>query len=207
MLTPEQLEKFSFGKKFGGGYNPEEVDSFLQPLIADYITLYNENTSMRSKMRVIVSKLEEYRNAEVSMKDAIINTQKSCDAQIAETKEKCASMIRDAEAAAIEADKKIAAEEARVEDARLLAARQILELKAQLENCVHLLTEIQENHRPNGPVEMPVKEEHTAAVAQEISASVEASVGTPKKPEPSKPAAPDMFANLQFGRNYDSGKR
>ncbi len=214
MLTPEQLESISFGKKFGGGYNTAEVDSFLEPLIADFITLYNENISLRSKMRVIVTKLEEYRSAEASMKEAMINTQKSCDAQIAKTEAKCATMIRDAEAAAIEADKKIATEEARVENARQLAARQIMELKNQLESCVRLLSEIQENHRPSGPVEVPVDKKITAAVAEEISANVEALVGTSKKTEPPKnfpplttdPAA-DMFANLQFGRNYNPDKQ
>ena len=72
MLTPEQLSSVSFGKKFGGGYNTEDVDSFLAPLIADYTTLYNENTSLRSKMRMLVSKLEEYRSAEESMKEAML---------------------------------------------------------------------------------------------------------------------------------------
>jgi cell division initiation protein len=174
MLTPEQLEKISFGKKFGGGYNTEEVDAFLAPLVADYTTLYNENTSLRSKMRVLVTKLEEYRNAEVSMKDAIINTQRTCDAQIAETKVKCASMIRDAEAAAIEADRKIAAEEVRVENARLLAAREIIDLKDQLESCIRLLTAIQETHRPNGSAELLIKDKKATAVAEEISANVAA---------------------------------
>lgn len=211
MLTPEQLSSVSFGKKFGGGYNTEDVDSFLAPLIADYTTLYNENTSLRNKMRMLVAKLEEYRSAEESMKEAMINTQKTCDAQISETKEKCASMVRDAEAAAIVADQKIAAEEARVESARQLAARQIISLKDQLESCLKLLSQIEENHRPSGPVEIPATEANTSAVAEEISANVEALVSAQEKPEPSKNIPPltpdpkaDMFANLQFGRNYDS---
>lgn len=200
MFTPEQLENISFGKKFGGGYNTEDVDSFLEPLIADYITLYNENASLRSKMRVIVSKLEEYRNAEASIKEAMINTKKACDSQIAKTEAKCASMIRNAEAAAVEADKKIAAEEARVENARILAAQQILELKNQLASCVQLLTEIQENHRPS-----------TASVADEAPATTETLSDAPENAEqqnsPSPNPAEDMFANLQFGRNYKSGER
>ena len=193
MLTPEQLESVSFGKKFGGGYNTEEVDSFHEQLFADYITVYNENASLRSKMRVLVTKLEEYRSAELSMKEAMINTQKSCDAQLAETEKKCASMIRDAEAAAIEADKKIAEEDARVEQARLCAARQILDLKSQLESCLKLLSEIQENHRPSGPVEIPV-EEVTPAPA-------------PQAPAPKKDPMAEKFANLQFGKNYDPENR
>ncbi|MBQ3000649.1 MAG: DivIVA domain-containing protein [Oscillospiraceae bacterium] len=213
MFTPEQLTSLSFAKKFGGGYNPEDVDKVFGPLVADYTTLYNENLSMRSKMKVLVAKLEEYRSVEDSMKEAILNTQKSCDAKIAETKVQCAGMIRDAQAAAREADRKIAAEEARVEDARQLAARQIADLRSQLESCTRLLTEIQNQHRPVGPV-VPPSAESTDKVADEISASLEALVGTTIEQKPRSPLAQfaddpsaDMFANLQFGKNYDPNKR
>ena len=189
--TPEQLESISFSKKFGGCYNTEEVDGFHDQLFADYITLYNENASLRSKMRVLITKLEEYRNAEISMQEAMINTQKNCDAQIAETERKCASMIRDAEAAAAEADRKIAAEEERVEQARLCAARQIVDLKTRLENCLQLLSDIQENHRPTGPIEVPVEEVAPA----------------PQAPAPKKDPVVDKFANLQFGKNYGPDNR
>lgn len=208
MLTPEQLESVSFGKKFGGGYNTEEVDAFVKPLIADFTSLYNENASMRSKMRVLVAKLEEYRNAEASMKEAVINTQKACDAQISDTKVKCALMIRDAEAAAIEADRKIAAEEARVEQARLLAAQQILDLKSQLESCVRLLSEIQENHRPNGPIPQPIPQ--PAVQAAPVAEAPAAPVEPPKKPiiPPISPdSITDKFGELQFGSNYVPGKK
>jgi len=201
MFTPEQLAATSFSKKFGGGYNPEDVDKVFGPLVTDYTTLYNENLSMRSKMKVLVAKVEEYRSVEDRMKQAILNTQKSCDAKIAETKVQCAAMIRDAQAAAIEADRKIAAEEARVEDARLLAARQINDLRSQLESCIRLLNEIQSQHRPAGPVMPTPTPVSTDKVADEISASLEALVGS------TMPASDDssvnMFANLQFGRNYD----
>ena len=214
MFTPEQLQAISFGKKFGGGYNPEDVDKVLTPLTADYISLYNENLSMRSKMRVLVTKLEEYRNAEASMKQAVINTQKTCDAMISDTKAKCTSMVRDAKAAAAKADALIAIEEARVESARQMAARQIMDLQDQLESCLHLLSEIRENHRPTGPVETHISQDDAAAVADEIAANVEALVGASEAPAATQnmtamddASQDEMFADLQFGRNYDPNKK
>lgn len=203
MFTPEQLTAISFGKKFGGGYNPEDVDKVFGPLVADYTTLYNENLSMRNKMKVLVAKVEEYRSVESSMKEAILNTQKTCDAKIADTQIQCAAMIRDARAAALEADRKIAAEEARVEDARQLASRQIDDLRRQLESCTQLLAEIQNRHRPAAPTVIPTVS--TDRVAEEISASLEALSG-PAIPQSSDPGA-NMFANLQFGRNYDPNSK
>ena len=201
MFTPEQLTAISFSKKFGGGYNPEDVDKVFGPLVGDYTTLYNENLSMRSKMKVLVAKVEEYRSVEDRMKQAILNTQKSCDAKIAETKVQCAAMIRDAQAAAIEADRKIAAEEARVEDARLLAARQINDLRVQLEGCIRLLTDIQNQHRPASPITPTPAAVSTDTVADEISASLEALVGSTASL--SDEPGTNLFANLQFGINYD----
>ena len=40
LLTPQQLEQVSFGRATFGGYNIEEVDEFLGPVVDDYITLY-----------------------------------------------------------------------------------------------------------------------------------------------------------------------
>ena len=51
-------------------------------------------------MRVLVGKLEEYRKNEASMKDAVINAQKTCDKMVAEAEAKCARMLNNASAAA-----------------------------------------------------------------------------------------------------------
>lgn len=193
MYTPEQLAEISFGKKFGGGYNTEDVDKVFKELTEDYTNLYNESISLKTKMRVIVAKLEEYRSAEDRMKQAVIDTKKSCEAMVAETEVKCAGMIRDAEAAAREADIKIAHEEARVESARQEATRQIMDIQSRLESCQKILEQLRQDHKPEGPVEEEIPEE-------------------PKKPQRTLPplmseSSSDMFSNLQFGRNYDTGKK
>ena len=69
MFTPQQIEQISFGKATFGGYDMNDVDEFLEPLVEDYITLYKENALLKSKMRVLVGKLEEYRKNEASMKE------------------------------------------------------------------------------------------------------------------------------------------
>ena len=71
MFTPQQIEEVSFKKATFGGYDMQAVDEFLEPLTQDYITLYKENALLKSKMRVLVGKLEEYRENEASMKDAM----------------------------------------------------------------------------------------------------------------------------------------
>ncbi|HAL87739.1 MAG TPA: cell division protein DivIVA, partial [Clostridiales bacterium] len=140
MFTPQQIDQVSFGRSTFGGYDMQQVDAFLEPLTEDYVTLYKENALLKSKMRVLVGKLEEYRKNEVSMKDAVINAQKTCDKMVAEAQAKCAQMLSSASAAAAPAaqnsDALVAAENARVQEARKTAAAKISELQEQLRTCI-----------------------------------------------------------------------
>ena len=225
MFTPQQIEQISFGKATFGGYNMEDVDSFLEPLTDDYITLYKENALLKSKMKVLVSKLEEYRNNEASMKDAIVNAQKTCDMMVKEAEAKCAQMLTDANAAAMEnaknADALIAAEEDRVEDARRTACLKIDALKDQLSSCIKALDRIKTANLPVNPGsvfdydQVEGKEpSETDAVAAEIAANLQALVGstedtapTPEPKHPTTDSTTGKFSNLQFGKNYDPTKR
>ena len=222
MITPQQIEQISFEKATFGGYKMEDVDSFLEPLTEDYITLYKENALLKSKMKVLVGKLEEYRSNEASMKDAIVNAQMTCDKMVKEAEAKCAQMLNEANATAAEnvknADAMVAAEEARVEEAKRVAYAKIEDLQRQIRSCINALERIKETNRPakvvTGAFDFDRHEEGetTGSVAEEISANLEALVGTADEPAPkAEPRHPvnetttSKFANLQFGRNYDHG--
>ncbi len=221
MFTPQQIEQISFTRQTFGGYDMQQVDEFLEPLTEDYITLYKENALLKSKMRVLVGKLEEYRKNEASMKDAMVNAQKTCDKMVKEAEAKCTQMLSDANATAAEnaknADAMIASENARVEDAKKAAAAKIDEIQEQIRSCLQALDRIKEANRPiaagafdfdrhNSRTSIDVNAE---AVANEISQSIEALVGTTEdvdiKLEPQHPVSDTTgkFTNLQFGRNYD----
>ena len=146
MFTPQQIDQIAFSKAKFGGYNMQQVDEFLEPLTEDYVTLYKENALLKSKMRVLVGKLEEYRKNEASMKEAVANAQKTCDKMVAEAEAKCAKMLQGASDVAIansqSSDAQIAAENARVEQARQTAAGKITELQEQLRSCIQALDRI-----------------------------------------------------------------
>ena len=222
MFTPQQIEQISFEKATFGGYKMEDVDAFLEPLTDDYITLYKENALLKSKMKVLVGKLEEYRNNEASMKDAIVNAQKTCDMMVKEAEAKCTQMLNDANVTAAENAKNndalIAAEEARVEEAKRVARNKIEELQNQIRSCINALERIKENNRPaeSGAFDYDRSEgksKSTDAVADEISPNLQAMMGTADEPAPkAEPRHPinetttSKFANLQFGRNYGTGR-
>lgn len=231
MLTPQQIDQVSFGRSTFGGYDMQQVDEFLEPLTEDYVTLYKENALLKSKMRVLVGKLEEYRKNEASMKDAVINAQKTCDKMVAEAEAKCARMLSSASAAAaapaapaaapavssVNSDAMVAAENARVQEARKAAAAKIGELQDQLRTCIQALERIKDANAPApAPVQTPKAAPapvESADVADEIAQNIEAMIGstvdTAPKAAPKHPTNNDTttskFAslNLQFGRNYD----
>ena len=100
MLTPQQIQEISFEKAIFGGYDMASVDEILEPLTEDYLTLYKENSVLKSKMRILVEKLEEYRKQEATMQSAILAAQKTCEQMKIDAEKKCAKMLRDAEAEA-----------------------------------------------------------------------------------------------------------
>ena len=212
MFTPQQIDQISFGKATFGGYNMDDVDEFLEPLCEDYVTLYKENALLKSKMRVLVGKLEEYRKNEAAMKEAVANAQKTCDKMVHEAEVKCEQMLKNASATVGSADALVAAESDRLEEARKTAASRIDEIQEQMRSCIQALERIKQANQPKAEP-APVQEVTTTdtdAVAEEISKNLENLVGTTEdvapKAEPKHPVhdtTTAKFANLQFGRNYD----
>lgn len=244
MFTPQQIDQISFSKSTFGGYNMQQVDEFLEPLTEDYVTLYKENALLKSKMRVLVGKLEEYRKNEAAMKEAVANAQRTCDKMVMEAEAKCAKMLSNANAAAAAQAAQsvqsvqsvpnnsalIAAENARLEEARRTASARINEIQDQMRSCIQALDRIKTANAPAtttaattrvapvvpaapaAPV-APAPKTSSDEVADEISQNIEAIIGTTTdsapKAAPKHPTANDSttsrFAslNLQFGRNYD----
>ena len=74
----------------------QQVDEFLEPLTEDYVTLYKENALLKSKMRVLASKLEEYRKSGVEARNASGDAKAAADKMLLETKAKCDRMLKEA---------------------------------------------------------------------------------------------------------------
>lgn len=216
MFTPQQIEQVSFNVATFGGYDKRSVDEFLGPLTDDYVALYKENALLKSKMRVLVSKLEEYRNNEASMRQAIVDAQKTCDTMVQETEAKCAQMLSETNQAAAE-NTRINNELLSVEQAKLEASKEetlqyINAIEEQMNACLEVLAAIKEGKLPVKP---DPRDEQTQAMADEIAQNLENLMGAAEEIAPpveanhpsSEAAATTKFANLQFGRNYDPNRR
>ena len=70
-MTPQEVSEHAFAKASFGGYNMAMVDEFLDVLTEDYTALYKENAVLKSKMKVLVDKVEEYRSTEEAIRWAV----------------------------------------------------------------------------------------------------------------------------------------
>lgn len=146
MLTPQDLQEVYFDKARFGGYNMQSVDDFLEPLIADYQTLYKENAVLKSKMRLLVERLEAYRGKEAEIKQAIADTQQNCDDMIAKAERRAAELLKGAESSAQLRSRDIEgatrAEEQRLERAKADTQRFIGKVEAVIAQQCALLEEL-----------------------------------------------------------------
>ena len=173
MFTPQEIQEKTFVKAVFGGYDMQTVDEFLEPLTEDYITLYKENAVLKSKMKVLVEKLEEYRAQEQSMRKAILSAQRTADNMIAEAEKKAAEVMRNAHSAVeetapagdtaaitAEADAVVRAETERMNNAKRTALNFIDVLEQSIKGHMDLLAQLkaQELTIEEVPAPAPVRQ-------------------------------------------------
>lgn len=207
MMTPQQIQEIAFEKVMFGGYDMGSVDEVLEPLTEDYVTLYKENSVLKSKMRILVEKLEEYRRQESSMQSAILAAQKTCDQMVAEAEKKCARLLHEAqETAAAKAentDALIGTEQERLEAAQAATSQFIDSMERRLKRQLELLEELRkaelpapgakEEHRAfdfdKAPT-APTTEEKADALIEEIGMQLETAVQEAESSTEQQPREP-----------------
>ena len=97
MLTPQEVSEHAFAKAGFGGYNMAMVDEFLDQLTEDYTTLYKENAVLKSKMKVLVDKVEEYRSTEEAMRKTLLTAQRMADEIVKEAQASKDTLVHQAE--------------------------------------------------------------------------------------------------------------
>ena len=160
MLTPQEVSERAFSKASFGGYNVSQVDEFLDVLTGDYSTLYSENAVLKSKMKVLVDKVEEYRSTEEAMRKALMTAQRMADELVKEAEQKKAQIIAEAEAEAVrrkeELTEQLAAEEYRLQTAQQATAVFVEQVRALQADQTQLLDRLQNLCPTPAPAADPV---------------------------------------------------
>ena len=95
MHTLNEIKNKKFDKS-AFGYKVEDVENFLNEVI-DYVSaLENEKAEAEKKLVVLANKIEEYRNEEDSLRQALLGAQKLGDSILKEAKNRAEIIMRDA---------------------------------------------------------------------------------------------------------------
>lgn len=96
MLTPNDIANKKFEKNAFGAYKPEDVDEFLEEVLASYKEAYAEKEAAEEKLEVLADKLEEYRSNEDSIRTVLIGAQKLGDNMVRDAKAKAEVILSEA---------------------------------------------------------------------------------------------------------------
>jgi cell division initiation protein len=100
MLNSTEVKQMKFGKAMFGGYDMEAVDAAFSQISEDYEKMEQQNLELRSKMKVLVDKIEEYRRVEDGMRQALITAQNIADETMEKAKQEAERILADANAQA-----------------------------------------------------------------------------------------------------------
>lgn len=227
MMTPQEVANHTFSKATLGGYNMAMVDSFLDTLTEDYTALYNDNTILKNKLKVLSSTVEEYRATDVAMRKTLLAAQQMAESMVNEAERKKDILVHDAESAAAQRIKElreqIAAEEYRLKVAQDATAAYVNKLRELHDSELTLLHGLSALVPPTAEPEDHTAAEIEANMAHIIKAYEEPSACTDEDPDPDEdfeedeqPAAPPAvdreeldpgvtrrFENLQFAKDYN----
>jgi cell division initiation protein len=92
MLAPHELKNKTFSKTMRG-YNPAEVDDYIEFLIDTYTNLYRENSELERKLKIVVTNLDEIKEEEEAIRSTLLKSQKLGEKIIRDANEKAEVII------------------------------------------------------------------------------------------------------------------
>ncbi len=137
MLTVQEIQAISFEKAVFGGYDMKGVDEFIEQITETIAALQKENATLKSKMKVLVDKIEEYRSVEDGMRRALVSAQNIAQETLEKSKTEAEQLLTTAKTEAetrIENYRmQIASESKRLEEAKAKNAKFVAQLSAVYE--------------------------------------------------------------------------
>ena len=223
MLTIDEIREISFRRAGKNGYNAADVDEFIDEVIVTVEQLTAEKNDVIRKMDILAKKIEQYREDEETVRNALITSQKMSDNAIKEANNKASYIIKSAEkkSRSILTEAEMATErekdkfEALHSETAKLRKEIIALYKKHLAVVEELPTEedVKEKRKeldekyPFEPAEDVIPEQ-TFDVEEEMVQAAEPEQKPSPKDEPTirvevKHEKPEKFDQLQFGDNYD----
>ena len=223
MLTIDEIREVSFRRAGKNGYNAADVDVFIDDVTDTVEQLIAEKNDCMRKMDILANKIEQYREDEETVRNALLTSQKLSDTKIREAQDKADYLIKSAErksrAILTEAEMATEREKDKFEALHAETAKLRSEIIALYKKHLAMVEEMPkeadvkakreelDQKYPFEPVEDMIK-----APVDDVEEPAEQSAPQPEaaaddadvkiRPE-LKRERHDKFDKLQFGDNYD----
>ena len=217
MITAQDIREKTFDKSTFGGYAMADVDDFLDSLAGEIAAVQKENATLRAKMKVLVDKIEEYKESEDAMRLALVSAQKvaktiqddaraQADEMLSTARTEADRLVSDAQA---QADAVLGglgqqreAEELRLQKAQAAAAEYVRQFRMVLEHEGAFLDNLESSDFIQDVIVTPAPEEKKA-IAAPAEPEDEAAEEAPAEPEDEAPeeapAEPETAPAGDFG--------
>ena len=224
MLTIDEIREVSFRRAGKNGYNAADVDEFIDDVTDTVEQLIAEKNDCMRKMDILANKIEQYREDEETVRNALLTSQKLSDTKIKEAQDKADYLIKSAEkksrAILTEAEMATEREKDKFEALHAETAKLRSEIIALYKKHLAMVEEMPkeadvkakreelDKKYPFEPVEDMIKtpvdddEAVTEPLAEEPEVTVNADEDVKIRPD-LKRERHDKFDKLQFGDNYD----
>ena len=178
MITSQDIRAKGFEKAVFGGYDLAAVDQFLENVARTMDDQVREISTLKSKMKILANKVEEYRSTEEAMRLALVSAQQLAAQIEADAKEKAQAIIDDATSQSLELlsdlKKQIAVEDAKLDAAKASYALFMAEAREMCQRQLRFMDELPENM--NGiampeiePIESEEEEAQIDAIIEELA--------------------------------------
>lgn len=149
MITSQDIRAKGFDKAVFGGYDAASVDQFLENVARTIDDQVREISTLKSKMKILANKVEEYRSTEEAMRLALVSAQQLAAQIEADAKAKAQAIIDDATTQSLETltdlKKQIASEDARLDAAKASYASFVAEARAMCQRQMQFLDQLPED--------------------------------------------------------------
>ena len=174
MITSQDIRAKSFEKAVFGGYDMAAVDQYLESVAQEMDVRTKEVSTLKSKMKILANKVEEYRSTEDAMRLALVSAQQLATQIEADARAKAEGILADATAQSVEylasLQNETAAEEAKLEAAKAALATFLTDARAMCEAQLRFMNELPEELYGEA---MPEIEEIIDEEAEELNAIIE----------------------------------
>lgn len=92
-LTPLDIHHKEFKTARFGGYNEEEVDSFLDQVADEFERLHQEGNELRIQMDQLRKRLSEFEEMQTSLQSALLAATKSAEAVVEQARQEAEAML------------------------------------------------------------------------------------------------------------------